>query len=304
MSPPSAGYGSVRPSATGRGVRRPSAILTGQSHETSAGRTRTKNYRAYSRMTRSNFERLRATPTPRRPARALAMKRGHRENRGPAAEGTSAGHSDFTGARSAVASFEGSHPEARPKAAVAVSTLGPVIVKAVGAVDILLAPRPVGLLMASQCDARPPVPTAPGNPGHPGNLLRPQRRRWGASGPAVRGLRAPGRRRRTRDVPAGSVALDGAGRCLSAFGGSQPVRERAEKISDVLGCAVGGARPSQYSPSEETLCLGPSADLLLVAVDHWLRARWAGASLARSWAAPAQSRNVMRAHWSRSWRAS
>ena len=114
-----------------------------------------------------------------------------------------------------------------------------------------------------------PVPTRSlAIPGRPGNLLHPRRRQWCASGPAARGLRARADRRLSRDVPAGSVGLDSAGGCLPAFGGGQAVGERAEQIGDMLGCAVGGG-PAQpvLIASQDTLRPGPSADLLLVAVD-------------------------------------
>ena len=71
-SPPrSAGNGSVMPSVTGRGVRLPSTILTGRSHEMRAGRTRGKRYSAYCRCRRTSNDcgqhRLRdVQPGPRR----------------------------------------------------------------------------------------------------------------------------------------------------------------------------------------------------------------------------------------------
>ena len=82
----------------------------------------------------------------------------------------------------------------------------------------------------------------------------------------VGGLRAD--RRSARDVPAGSVGLDGAGGGLPAFGGGQAVGQRAEQIGDVLGRGVGGG-PAEpvLIPSEDALHPGPAADLLLVAVD-------------------------------------
>jgi hypothetical protein len=52
---------------------------------------------------------------------------------------------------------------------------------------------------------------------------------------ALFGIGRLGADRRIRDIPAGSIGLDGAGGRLPAFSSSQAVGQRAEQIGDMAG---------------------------------------------------------------------